>query len=161
MDDRSKRGEPAPATPPFSIAPPPVGLTCGLVAELRRFIATIKAANGYTSSIGADLEILPPSPSQLSLDEIAPKLKLAVYNGNELTIRAVMMTMDAIRVEYKPAGPDEKWRLLAFLTTLPATVLIELPDGVMAETGSVRAVFIKKNREIGRWSQSVPITISR
>lgn len=161
MDDRRKIGQTADEPPSFFIGAPPPGMTYGLIAELRKYVAIIKVSPGYTRAAGADLEILPPSPSQMQLAEISPKLQLDVRNGTELHVRCVMRTMDALRLEYSPAGTEREWRTIGFLTTMPATIKMKLPENVTVEAGYVRGIFMKKNKDVGRMSPEMNITLRK
>lgn len=161
MDQKTRVGQPANAPPPFPAYNVPAGTTIGMVAEMRKYVAIMKASPNYLPGIGTALNILPPPASQLSLAEIWPRLKLSVQNGTRLDVRCVMMTMDALRLEYSPLRSDPKWRTIAFLTTVPASVDIEFPADTAAEAGSVRGIFMKKNKTVGKWSPNIDVTLSR
>ena len=66
--------------------------------------------------------------------------------------------MDALRVEYQPAGG--KFTTVAFLTKTPGGFQITPTVPNQPENGFIRAVFMKKNEEFGSFSPSYPITVS-
>jgi hypothetical protein len=68
-----------------------------------------------------------------------------------------MQGMDALRVEYAPKGGN--FAPVAFLTNTPGsfTVIPAVPGE--PESGHIRAVFIKKNEEIGSYSADYPVTL--
>jgi hypothetical protein len=161
MDQKTRVGQAAPAPPSFPAYNVPAGTTIGMVAEMRRYVRLMKASPGFSSMIGEALGIMPPPDSQLSLAEISPNLKLTTMDGGRLTVRCVMMTMDALRLEYSPAGAERAWRLIGFFTTLPATVKVDLAADTLAEAGHVRGIFMKKNQTVGKMSPIMNVTFTK
>lgn len=154
-------GEPtggaAPPTPNF----PDGGdftFTLGVATQFFALRDQIVANNGYTSAMGEDLgivgsEIVPQAPTN-----VTPSLKASVSMGNTVNLTGSMQGMDALRVEYAPKGGV--FSTVAFLTKTPGGFLITPTNPSGAETGFVRAVFIKKNAEFGNFSPNYPVTVS-
>lgn len=150
-------GAPAPAAPIFPVMGS-VNYTLGTVTQFFKLRELIVASPGYTQAIGEDLgivgaQIIPPSPDQLT-----PQFRSVTVSGSTVSISGSMQGMDALRVEYAPSGGS--FRTVAFLTNTPGgfTLTPENPD--QPETGQIRAVYIKRNVEVGNFSASYPITFA-
>ena len=118
----------------------------------------IVANSGYTLAIGEDLGIVGAEITPLGPTEVSPVLKPSVSMGNTVNVSASMQGMDAMRVEYQPAGG--KFSTVAFLTKTPGGFQITPTNPNQPENGFIRAVFIKKNEEYGSFSPNYPVTVS-
>ena len=150
-------GGPAPPTPVF----PDGGdftFTRGVVTRFFALRDQIVANSGYTVAMGEDLGILGAVITPLAPTDVAPSLKTLVSMGNTVNISASMQGMDAMRVEYQPAGG--KFSTVAFLTKTPGGFQITPTNPNQPENGFIRAVFIKKNEEYGSFSPNYPVTVS-
>lgn len=150
-------GTDAPEPPVF-----PVGVTTdrtrGVVTQFFAARDRILASPGYTLAIGEDLgivgaEIAPRPPS-----EVTPALKASVTMGNTVNLTGSMQGMDGLRVEYAPKGGT--FTTIAFLTNTPGGFQITPTNPNQPETGMIRAVFIKKNAELGNFSPNYTVTVS-
>lgn len=150
-------GSAIPAPPTFPIGDIPLA-TRGVVTQFFTVRDQIVAADGYTMAIGEDLgivgaEITPPLPA-----DVTPNLKPTITMGNTVNINGSMQGMDALRIEYAPKGGT--FSTIAFLTNTPGGFQITPTAPNQAETGVIRAVFIKKNVEFGNFSPNYPVTVS-
>ena len=152
-------GKPVMDRPMFSNDTPPAGATLGVVAEFRKLMAIVKAAPGFTASIGDDLTIMTPQHAPKILDEIIPKLTVTATEAYGIRIAGSLQGMDAMRVEMRRKG-SETWELLEFLTSLPETVVIRPTSPGDPESIDIRGVFLKKNKLVGLFSQVARVTIS-
>lgn len=150
--------ESLPERPVFNNALPPAGATAGVYAEFRKLIEIVKAAPGFTTSIGEDLKIMPPPRNGKPLDDLIPSVKVTNAGDHSVRIAGSLEGMDAMRVEYSRKG-EEKWRTVAFLTSLPEIVSIEPAVKGEPETGSFRCILLKKNKEVGQYSPNIRVTI--
>ncbi|HRI04395.1 MAG TPA: hypothetical protein PLL77_11695 [Pyrinomonadaceae bacterium] len=144
--------------PMFDNSPMPVGTQRGLIAEIRMYVRRIKAAGGFSEMIGKAMHILPPNHVKKSLSELKPKLKVTAIHGFKVKIRCEMEGMTAIQIEFRRNG-EERFEKVAFLTSLPETIYIEPRVAGVPETGQMRAIFIKKNKIVGDYSNMPSITI--
>ncbi|MGB7207889.1 MAG: hypothetical protein WBD27_04445 [Pyrinomonadaceae bacterium] len=154
-------GEPngalAPPTPNF----PDGGdfsFTLGVVTQFFALREQIVANSKYTMAMGEDLGIVGAEIIPLAPTNVTPNLKASVSMGNTVNLTGSMQGMDALRVEYAPKGGD--FTTVAFLTKTPGGFQITPTNPSGAETGFVRAVFIKKNEEYGNFSPNYPVTVS-
>lgn len=153
----SPEGAPSPPAPVF----PVVGATDysnAVVSQFMRLRDLIVASPGYTLEIGEDLRIvgaenLPPSPANLR-----PEFKNVTVNGLTINVTGSMQGMDALRVEYSPKGGS--FKTVAFLTNTPGGFQITPAAAGQPETGHIRAVYIKRNAEVGNFSADYPVTVS-
>ena len=154
-------GEPAGGTAQPAPVFPVVSLneyTVGTVTEFFRLRDRIVASAGYTQAIGEDLgivgaTIIPPAP-----DTVTPDLKASTTGNYRVQISGSMQGADALRVEYAPSGGN--FAPIAFLTNTPGTFQITPAEPNQPETGTIRAVYIKKNVEYGNYSANYPVTVS-
>ncbi|MFZ1702415.1 MAG: hypothetical protein WBO10_16695 [Pyrinomonadaceae bacterium] len=144
--------------PIYDNSPAPAGTRLGLVAEMRRFVALIKASPGFNDAIGKAMEIMSPDHVKKPLREVTPVPKVRAVEGFKIRIACEMQGMDILQVEYQRNG-EEEWRKIALLTTLPETIYIEPAVRGVPETGKIRCVYYKKNKIVGKYSQMPTVTI--
>ena len=147
----------APPTPIFPSAGD-LAYTLGVVTQFFALRDQIVSNNGYTMAMGEDLGIVGSEIVPLAPTNVTPSLKASVSMGNTVNLTGSMQGMDALRVEYAPKGGV--FSTVAFLTKTPGGFLITPTNPSGAETGFVRAVFIKKNAEFGNFSPNYPVTVS-
>ena len=148
----------ADAPPTFTNTPAPAGTRYGVIAEFRTLIAQIKASPGFVDAIGVAMNIMPPDRAATALREIEPKFTAFAQPGYEVRIKGSLRGMDQMRIDGQRKG-SRKWEWLAFLTTLPATITVEPTVAGEPESLMVRAVLLKKNKEVGQPSDVIPVTI--
>jgi hypothetical protein len=152
-------GQPAPQAPVFPVVGT-VAYPVGVIKMLFDLRDRIVLSPNYTEAIGEDLgivgaQITPPQPPA----NIAPSFKsVTPASGYSVQIRGSMQGMDAMRVEYAPQGGS--FRTVAFLTNTPASFNIVPADPGKPESGRLRAVYVRKNADFGRFSSEYPVTIS-
>ena len=149
----------APAPPVYPVYTAVVGSTLGIFAQFRLLVDLIKASPGYTRAIGEDLMIVAVKPEDAPEAEFTPDLKVSTLPGYKVEISGSLQGMDALRVEYIQNGKTE-WNIAAFLTKMPGEFVIAGGSPGQAQTGRIRAVFIKKNTEFGNFSPEYPVTLS-
>ncbi len=150
-------GAAAPAAPVFPVVGA-VNYTLGTVTQFFRLRDLIVASPGYTNAMGEDLgivgaQIIPPSP-----DQVQPQFKSVTVNGSTINVSGSMQGMDAMRVEYAPNGGT--FRTVAFLTNTPGGFTLTPQNPNQPETGQIRAVYIRRNAEVGNFSASYPVTVA-
>lgn len=144
--------------PIYDNSPAPAGTRLGLVAEMRGYVALIKASHGFTDLIGAAMNIMPPGHAKKPLNAIKPVPKVTALEGFRIRIACEMQGMDVLQVEYQRNGQEE-WQKIAFLTSLPETIYIEPAVRGVPETGRIRCIYYKKNKIVGNYSQMPTVTI--
>ncbi len=154
-------GEPtggaAPPTPNFPDGGD-FGFSLGVVTQFFALREQIVANNKYTLAMGEDLGIVGAEVTPTAPVNVTPSLKASVSMGNTVNLTGSMQGMDALRVEYAPKGGE--FSTVAFLTKTPGGFQITPTNPSGAETGFVRAVFIKKNEQFGNFSPNYPVTVS-
>ena len=154
-------GEPAGGAAPPTPSFPNGGdftYTLGVVTQFFALRDRIVANNGYTMAMGEDLGIVGAEVPSRPSSAVTPDLRTSVTMGNTVNVTGSMQGMDALRVEYAPKGGE--FTTVAFLTKTPGGFQITPTNPSGAETGFVRAVFIKKNEEFGNFSPNYPVTVS-
>lgn len=150
-------GRDAPAAPVF----PVVGAqtyTTGVVKQFFQLRDLIVASPGYTLAIGEDLGIVGARITPRPPDSIEPVLKAVASTGYWINVSGSMKGMDALRVEYAPKGGT--FSTVAFLTKTPGGFQITPKTPGQPEIGHVRAVYIKRNAEVGSFSSDYPVLVS-
>ena len=146
-----------PSPPMFPIGDLPAA-TRGVVTQFFALRDQIVANSGYTLAMGEDLGIVGAEITPLAPTDMTPSLKPTVSMGNTVNLAGSMQGMDALRVEYAPTGGS--FSTVAFLTKTPGGFQIKPANPNQPETGVIRAIFIKKNEELGNFSPSYPIMVS-
>lgn len=150
-------GSDAPPAPVFPVVGA-VTYKLGTVTQFFRLRDLIVASPGYTQGIGEDLGIVGATIIPTSPDQVQPQFKSVTVSGSTVNISGSMQGMDAMRVEYAPAGGS--FRTVAFLTNTPGGFTLTRENPEVPETGQIRAVYIKKNAEYGNFSASYPVTVA-
>ena len=151
-------GSAAPPAPVF----PVVGATTyerGVLKQFAKLRDQIVSSPGYTQAIGEDLGIIGPESTRPAPGSITPDLKAETSTGYRVNLTGSMQGMDALRVEYSRDG-GENFQTVAFLTATPGGFQIAPANPNQPEKGVIRAVYIKRNEEIGNFSASYPVTVS-
>jgi hypothetical protein len=155
-------GEPVGKTAPPAPVFPVVGAvtyTVGVVKEFFELRDRIVASPGYSMAIGEDLGIVGAEISAPLPGSILPNLKAVTSTGYWVNLSGSMQGMDALRVEYSRDG-GENFTTVAFLTNTPGGFQITPANPGQAEKGFIRAVYIKRNEEVGGYSANYPVTLS-
>lgn len=151
------KGGTLPESPTFPANVVPL-YTKGVVTQFFELRDQIVNAAGYTETIGKDLGIvgaeIPPVPPSA----VTPDLKPSVTLGNWINLSGSMQGMDALRVEYAPAGGS--FKTVAFLTKTPGGFQVSSSVANQPENGVIRAIYIRKNEEYGNFSPNYPVTLS-
>ncbi len=150
--------KPLSPVPVFISLPAPVGTSTSLILEIRKIVGRIKTSSGYNIGIGTGLNILSPNHVKKPLGELKPIPKVTAVDGYRVRIACEMQGMDALRVEYRRKG-EETWTVVAFLTSLPETFYIQPAVMGVPEGGQMRAIFLKKNKIVGQYSNMPSVTL--
>jgi hypothetical protein len=153
----SPAGMPAPDAPVF----PVVGRTTYTNGVVKRFIKLrdrIVASANYTVQIGEDLGIVGAEVTPISPGKLAPQINATTAAGFWVNLKGSMQGMDAMRVEYAPKGGN--FTTVAFFTNTPGGFQITPANPNQPESGQIRAVFVKKNKDFGNYSAVHPVTLS-
>jgi len=151
-------GTPAPAAPVF----PVIGAVTydrGVITQFVNLRDQIVSSAGYTTAIGEDLGLIGPEVLKPAPSSITPELKAETSTGYWVNVKGSMQGMDALRVEYSRDG-GESFQTVAVLTTTPAGFQITPETPNQPEKGVIRAIYLKRNEEIGNFSANYPVTVS-
>jgi hypothetical protein len=157
-NNATKAGEPAPAAPSFAAVTLPLGATVGVIDQLRAEVRQWKEADGYTEAIGKDLQIVTEKGEQPDPDAIVPEIEVQALSGFRLKVKWKMNGFNLVRVEYQRKGTDV-WQPF-FLNKSPGEIQIAPALAAQAETGFVRAIYIKDNQDFGIYSDMKTVTLS-
>lgn len=152
-------GKPAPDAPVFQPLNLPAGAFVGIFEEFKDLVEDIKAADNYTRGIGEDLMIVAPEGTSTPDADIAASIQPQATGSNyKVNIKGSLQGQSAIRVEYyrKGAGVPQSF----FFTKLPGEITIVPHTPGEPESGSLRAILLRNNQEIGQWSPDYPVTVS-
>lgn len=130
----------------------------GLFDQFAKIRERIMVSPGYTTSIGIDLKLVAGVRSKAIPEDLTPNLKATVTDGNTINLTGKMHGMQAVRIEYGPRGG--KFSTVAVLTNLPATFKLHTAEPGKLEAGSIRSIFQKRNKDVGKFSANQPIVIS-
>lgn len=159
--DQVFTGEPVGSAVPAPPVFPAVGTPPYKVGSVKLFFSLrdrIVAAPGYTQAIGEDLGIVGVEASRPAPSSIVPELRAETSTGYWVNLSGSMQGMDALKVEYSRNGVD--FQTVAFLTNTPGGFQVTPQNPTQPERGFIRAVFIKRNEEIGMFSANYPVTVS-
>lgn len=160
--DEVFNGEPegtqAPAAPVFPVVGA-VTYTRGVVRQFFELRDRIVSAPGYTTAIGEDLGLVGADSARPAPDAMTPELKATASTGYWVNLSGSMRGMDALRVEYSRDG-GQNFQTVAFLTNTPGGFQVTPAAANQPEKGVIRAVYIKRNEEVGGYSANYPVTLS-
>lgn len=151
-------GQPIPPAPVFPVIGN-VEYTRGVVKQFFELRDRIVAAAGYTQAIGEDLGIVGAEVSRPAPGSVMPELRATTSTGYWVNLAGSMQGMDALKVEYSRDGGNN-FTTVAFLTNTPGGFQITPATPNQPEKGVVRAIYMKRNGEIGRYSANYPVTVS-
>lgn len=159
--DEVLNGEPSGRTPQAPVFPV-VGATTYPVGVVKSFIKLrdqIVASPTYTQAIGEDLGIIGAETTRPAPDSIVPVLKAETSTGYWVNLAGSMKGMDALKVEYMRDG-GTGFTTVAFLTNTPGGFQVTPQNPALPEKGVIRAVYIKRNEQVGSYSANYPVTLS-
>lgn len=149
-------GMDAPAAPVFP-PPPLLNSKQGIIERMYKFRGQIVSSPAYTEGLGRDLGLVGAEIQRPQAASLAPELRVSSTAGHTVSIAGNMRKMNAVAVEYKPQNGN--WSLAAFLTNLPASVVIAPAEPGALERGSIRAIFYRKNEPFGNYSVEYPVVL--
>lgn len=151
-------GADAPAPPVFPVGGTPA-YKSGSVKLFFAFRDRILSSPGYTAAIGGDLGLVGAEAGKVIMDLMVPELKATTTTGYRVNLSGSMQGMDALRVEYSHDG-GASFQTVAFLTNTPGGFQISPQVANQPEKGVIRAVYIRKNEQVGSFSANYPVTLS-
>lgn len=136
----------------------PEGAKTGLYVRFRKLIGQFKSNDAYTHADGEDLMIVAPQEGERDYRDVFPELKNSLdLNGNIIS-RYTRGEFGGVEEQYREFG-ESVWQhadktsenVVVFkpsLSTPNSPVRVEL-----------RAVFIIKNKRVGKWSPIYSVTV--
>jgi len=146
---------PAPSFPNVTLTPPPNGVPAGIFQRLDDRVRRIRAAPGYSSSIGALLNIIPQKPEAIVENEISPVIKPSAFPGNVIEVRFTRSTTHGLFIQYK-LDNEAEWTSAGRFVRSPAQIDIPNHDG-RPRSVQLRARYLIGNDPVGLNSDIVTI----
>lgn len=145
-------GEPgfSPALPTFPTITTPATISGGIITWLKALLKRIKAAPGYTEQIGEELGLIVDNPEPLVPGDIVPELKIAALNDDQIEIKFSKQGLDALRVDWRPAGTED-WLTAGVFTSSPAIYQHNSP-GKNPQAIEIRGRLLQKNNPVSQYS---------
>jgi hypothetical protein len=143
-----------PQTPVFTQPTPPVAdPPPGIEKWTRDLARQIKGHSGYSAADGAVLGIGPAVRAIRDLEDIKPVLTVIPSNNFQIGLKVRKYGLDALRLEYR--GNDGQWMSAGVLIASPYFFKITPSTPNQAERIQLRAIYMKGNNVVGKWSDIV------
>jgi hypothetical protein len=143
-----------PLTPSFAQPTPPVAdPPPGIERWTRKLARQIKGHARYSDADGALLGIGPAVRAIRDLDDIKPVLTVIPTNTFQIGVKFRKYGLDALRLEYR--GNDGQWVSAGVLLASPYFFKITPSTPNQAERVELRAIYMKRNNVVGKWSDIV------
>lgn len=136
---------PALGTKPVEVAP-------GIIPRITQAVQRIKNSPAYTESMGKDLGII-GAITVVELDEMQPILK-PVLKGGDVEVRWTKGEADAVYIEVDRG--NGVWQFLGI--DMNPHYMDKMPITAHA-TWRYRAIYLKRDERIGRWSDVASIAV--
>jgi len=148
-------GTPMPSVPgPGSVGTLPTGAQASIVPRVRALVQRLKAHPSYTTAIGEDLGIEPPSVSPPD----RPTLRARAETNFRVRLTFTMSRMPMLEIQSR-RGNETEFTTIAFDTSSPYIDGREPLEAGKPEVREYRARFIDRNDQpIGDWSDVVTAT---
>jgi hypothetical protein len=143
----------APIMPTFAAAP--TAVPAGAISRTRNLVQRIKRSPGYTDAIGKDLELITPAP-QAPTTEPKPTFTLAAFPGSHVRADWVKGSFSGVVIQCKRPGDAD-------FITIGQDLFSPYDDkrppvtGGTPETRQYRMRYLKKDDEVGEWSDIVSV----
>ncbi len=145
----------APVAPSLGIAPAEVAP--GIFGRATALVARIKAAPGYTNSIGQALQLIgadnPVDPTTLK-----PVLDVELDAG-EVDISWTKQGMDALEIQVD-RGDGKGFVFLAIDTIPNYTDTAAMPPAGQSALWKYKGIYIQADQRVGQWSDVVSIPVA-
>ena len=143
-----------PTTPNFtSFGTVPAEVPPGIDFRVRELARHIKGHSKYAVADGELLGIVSSASGSNDLTEAAPTIKLRTLTNFQLEASFKKNGADGLRLEFRHA--DGPWQHAAVLLSSPGQFAIAPSVAGKAEQVEVRGVFVKKNADVGNFSDTV------
>jgi hypothetical protein len=143
-----------PAFPSPGAAPP--ATSPGIFVRAASIAHRIKKHVAYTMADGFDLGIEAPATNGVNLDEVKPLITLHLVKGGKPEVRWTKKSMDRIEIH---VDRGEGYEFLAYDSHPNYTDINPLQAGETA-VFKYKAIYIKKDEQVGEWSDEVSITVT-
>ena len=148
-----------PAVINFSLpTPAPQEMPPGIEARTRDIARAIKGHLLYSEADGELLGIVSPKKGDENLDAMTPEFAIKTLANFEVQVNFRKLGMDALKFQFRHKGGD--WHAAGFLVTSPGILAIVPSTPGQAEQIEMRAVYVRKNAEVGNYSDAKPAFIA-
>lgn len=140
------------SVPPLNFSSLPAGVeaTSGIIKNIRQLARRIKAANGYTNSLGIEFGIVMANKTEKSLEELFPPTKIEALENDFVQIKFKKYRHRAVRIEMR-REEEESFSLVGIATHSP--FLDETKSvGGRAEVRYYRLAYFDHNKITGVYS---------
>jgi hypothetical protein len=153
FDGEAGAAPPTPVLPSFSAAPSPV--PAGAISRTRNLVQRIKKSPGYTDAIGKDLGLVAAAP-QAPEGEPKPSFRAAALPGSEVRLDWTKAGFTGVVIQGKRQG-DGDWVTLGRDNYSPFEDKRPPLTAGAPETRQYRMRYLKKDDEVGAWSDIVTV----
>lgn len=158
--DELCNGEPSTTaiTPPvFAIIGTPNVARPGIIKRTRNLVARIKTSDGYTTTIGEDLDLYTNDPTvPTQPEDLVAALDVKARPQGKVEIAFRRQGMNAMKVEFQRKN-DTAWSLAGIYFTSPGFHdEPSVPPGE-PESRQYRGILIQGNDEVGNYSPSYTV----
>jgi hypothetical protein len=130
----------------------PAEVPPGIEFRVREIARHIKGHASYNNADGELLGIVADESDAMDLTEAVPTINVRAMPGFKLEATFTKNGADAMRFEIRHKGGE--WQQAAFLMSSPGEFSVTPAVPGVAEQIEVRAVSVKKNEDVGMFSQT-------
>jgi hypothetical protein len=153
-------GTVTPVFPNENFSAVPVGVPAGIFQRLIEAVDKIRAANAYTDEIGANLGIVPQSPTPVAEGDLKPVIKVEAdpMGGYKFIANVTRLGQPAYKLQIQRKG-SSTWEDAIVATSNPTPVTVTPQTPGEPERILVRAVLYKGSVAIGQPSDPAFVTV--
>lgn len=144
------------ALPVMPALPPPESIPEGIFDRISKLAGRIKASPNYNASVGHDLGIIAPRRN-VDLQSLQPKLRIILMAGQP-QISCIKGKADGIDL-YVDRNDGAGFVLINRLLRLKYLDTTILPAGGGIREWSYRAIYVKRDRQVGHMSAVVSVVV--
>ena len=133
--------------------PPP-----GIEFRTREVARQIKGHSAYSAADGEMIGIVSPESEPLNLGEMTPAFTLKSTPNFGVEAKFKKNGADAMRFEFRRKGGQ--WMHAGYLVASPGTLNIAPAEAGTAEQVELRGIMVRKNEDVGGFSDFVPAFIA-
>ena len=145
------------SVPQFSIQKPPAAVPPGIFKRITSLIRKIKVHDNYTTAIGKHLDIIGPD-TYLDINTLKPRLKVRFTAGRPV-IKYRKGKTDGVDI-YVDRDDGKKFVFLATDKEPDYIDPTEVPEGVKSTVWKYKARYRIGEKQVGKFSITVPLTVS-